>query len=121
MNRLFEAASPMKLLMQHVQQQPIPPSHRTEQRIPGDVDDFVMACLHKDPEGRPRTADELFRLASACTTDEWNQDAARDWWDAHLPQFAGPERADCSYRGSLAAITPMGVHALSGSRLAASL
>src|SRR5262249_22447730 len=46
---VFEADTPMKMLMQHVQATPIPPSQRTELPIPGELDDLVMACLEKDP------------------------------------------------------------------------
>ena len=62
--RVFHAESQMKLLMQHVNDEPIPPSRRTEQPIPREIDDLVLACLHKDPNRRPRSAEELGRLAS---------------------------------------------------------
>ena len=57
---VFEADTPMKMLMQHVQAEPVPPSQRTELRIPRELDELVLACLNKDPNQRPQNAEELF-------------------------------------------------------------
>jgi serine/threonine-protein kinase len=90
----------MKLLMQHVQVEPTPPSCRTEQHIPRDIDDFVMACLNKDPSRRPSSAQELIHIACACKTDdEWDERSAKKWWEMHLPQLTTPGRPAAA-RGS---------------------
>jgi len=92
--RVFGAANMMTVLMQHVQEEPMPPSHRTELQIPREVDEFVLACLRKDPKRRPASAEELLQMASACkTADLWDQRAARKWWEAHLPHLATPAKA----------------------------
>ena len=94
--RVFDAPSPMKLLMQQVQVEPKPPSYRTERHIPPEIDDFVMACLRKNPNRRPSSAEELIQMACACKTDDvWDQRSAKTWWEVHLPQLtmrghAGP-------------------------------
>jgi serine/threonine-protein kinase len=86
--RVFDATSPMKLLMDHVQTEPCPPSRRADQHIPRDFDDLVMACLNKDPDRRPRTAEELSAMAGACkAANMWDQKAARAWWKTNLPEF----------------------------------
>jgi serine/threonine protein kinase len=88
---VFEADTPMKMLMQHVHARPVPPSHRTELRIPRELDQLVLACLEKDPAARPQNAEELFRMAISCKTCEtWNQASARSWWQTHLPELTGP-------------------------------
>jgi serine/threonine-protein kinase len=88
---VFEAETPMKMLMQHVQAQPVPPSQRTELSIPRELDELVLACLHKDPGKRPQNAEELFTMALQCRTcEDWNQQSARTWWEAHLPELCGP-------------------------------
>ncbi len=88
---VFEADTPMKMLLQHVQSEPVPPSQRTELRVPRELDDLVMACLQKDPRKRPRDAEALFAMAWECKTCEsWGQDSARNWWETHLPELSGP-------------------------------
>ena len=88
---VFEADTPMKMLMQHVHAQPVPPSQRTELPIPAEVDDLVLACLQKDPNLRPQNAEELFRMACGCRScGGWDQVHARRWWEAHLPDLTGP-------------------------------
>jgi serine/threonine-protein kinase len=88
---VFGGRTPMKVLMQHVQEAPLPPSRRIEQVMPPGVDDMVMACLDKDPERRPRDASSLLdRVLNCPTSDEWDQASARRWWKAHLPQLAEP-------------------------------
>jgi len=88
---VFEADTPMKMLMQHVQAKPQPPSRRTELPIPRELDEFVLSCLEKDPDKRPQNAETLFRLACGCRTcDTWSSDVARTWWERHLPELTGP-------------------------------
>jgi eukaryotic-like serine/threonine-protein kinase len=88
---VFEADTPMKILMQHVQSRPVPPSQRTELRIPRELDDLVLACLEKDPDKRPQDAEQLLGVACGCKScDAWTNDAARSWWEQHLPELTGP-------------------------------
>ena len=75
---VFEADTPMKMLLQHVQAEPIPPSQRTELPIPRELDELVLACLQKDPNKRPQNAEVLLDMACGCKTgDCWNQDLAK--------------------------------------------
>jgi serine/threonine-protein kinase len=92
---VFEADTPMKMLMQHVQALPVPPSQRTELPIPPELDAIVMACLEKDPNKRPQNAEELLRIAHDCQTCEgWTQEMATAWWERHLPELTGPLTAE---------------------------
>jgi serine/threonine-protein kinase len=88
---VFQADTSMKMLLQHVQAQPTPPSERSELPVPRELDDLVMACLQKDPNLRPPDASALFKMACSCRgRDEWTQDQAELWWKAHLPELTGP-------------------------------
>ena len=71
---VFEADTPMKMFVQHLQTPPIPPSQRTELPIPREVDELVMACLEKDPQRRPQNAGELLRMIERCRSGQtWDQ------------------------------------------------
>lgn len=88
---VFEVDTPMKMLLRHVQEKPVPPSMRTELPVPKELDDLVMACLEKDPDDRPQDAQALFRMACGCMSCEtWNGERARSWWETHLPDLTGP-------------------------------
>lgn len=88
---VFEEDSSMKMLMRHVSEQPLPPSERSEMKIPPELDALVLSCLEKDPNKRPQNAEQLFRLALSCRTCEgWCQDTAREWWFKHMPEMCGP-------------------------------
>ena len=93
--RMFGAANKMTVLMRHLREEPMPPSQRTKRQIPREVDEFVLACLRKDPKRRPASAEELLQMACVCkTADLWDQQAARTWWEANLPHLATPAKAN---------------------------
>jgi serine/threonine-protein kinase len=88
---VFEADTPMRMLVQHVEAKPVPPSQRTEIPIPRELDEMVLHCLEKDPDKRPQSAEDLLALAERCTLcATWSRAAARQWWQSHLPELAGP-------------------------------
>jgi eukaryotic-like serine/threonine-protein kinase len=88
---VFEAESPMQMFLQHLHTRPIPPSQRTELRIPRQVDALVLACLEKDPAKRPQDAKAVLRLIEACQVrQEWDEETARVWWEQHIPELTGP-------------------------------
>ena len=88
---VFEADTPMKMFVQHLNTVPVPPSDRAELAIPSDVDALVLACLEKDPKLRPQNAAELLRMIDECRTGRtWGPAAAKAWWDEHLVDLAEP-------------------------------
>jgi serine/threonine-protein kinase len=87
---VFDADTPMKMFLAHMQTAPIPPSQRSELRIPREVDDLVLACLEKNPATRPQSALELLRMVRQCRSSEgWDHDTAQGWWQTHLPELTG--------------------------------
>jgi serine/threonine-protein kinase len=87
---VFAGRTPVETMMKHVQMPPEPPSSRTAQPIPRELDAIVLLCLAKEPYARPQTADHLAdMLAAVPTASEWTQARAREWWNAHRPPANG--------------------------------
>lgn len=80
---VFAADTPVATLLKHVQEEPIPPSRRTELEIPEDLDAVILACLAKDPADRPRTAEELDARLATCSVTAWTKEMAEEWWNLH--------------------------------------
>jgi eukaryotic-like serine/threonine-protein kinase len=82
---VFEADSALKMLIQHIQTIPVPPSIRTGRPVPLDLERVIMRCLEKDPTRRPQAADDLVaELDGVALELPWNQARAREWWAEHL-------------------------------------
>ena len=90
----------MELFHAHTKEKPVPPSERTDRPIHPDVDAAVMACLEKDPERRPKSANALARELEWCqAADDWNRDKARYWWQEN--EAALEERYGLSTKAKL--------------------
>jgi serine/threonine protein kinase len=90
-NLVFQASSSVGMLTHHVHSVPMPPSQRTELPISAEWDQFVLACLEKDPLRRPRDAEALSEMLPQSEGDEpWSRASARAWWQAHLPDLTHP-------------------------------
>ena len=86
---VFEADTPVKLMLQHIRNAPEPPSRYSELEIPPELDAILLACLAKNPADRPADTAELSRrLEQIPACDPWTKERADTWWDAHLPALA---------------------------------
>ena len=71
--------------MRHVDTDPVPPSQHADLPVPAELDEIVLACLHKEPSERPQTVEELSRLLVDCDlAGGWSQLDARKWWNLHM-------------------------------------
>jgi hypothetical protein len=69
-----------------VQEDPVPPSERSEFEIPPALEALILECLAKDAAARPASAIELGeRFAETVAPAAWTTEAARRWWDLHDP------------------------------------
>jgi serine/threonine-protein kinase len=91
---VFKGETPMATLIAHVQARPVAPSERTEIYIPPALDDVILACLAKDPAGRPQTADDLDRRLAGISAGIWRPDDAREWWEHHHPTTVLPQEME---------------------------
>jgi serine/threonine-protein kinase len=82
---VFEATSGLQLITKHIQEAPVPPSRRTELDVSPQLEQAVLACLAKRPEGRPQTAADLDRMLAEIEIDPWSQEQATNWWRTHQP------------------------------------
>ena len=81
---VFEAGTPLAMMAEHAKSEPVSPSQRSELEIPGELDELVLACLAKDPDERPGSAEELARRLAAIEFERsWDGARARNWWDLH--------------------------------------
>jgi serine/threonine protein kinase len=82
---VFEAESPLKMLIQHIQADPVPPGRRIGRPVPAALEQLVMRCLAKAPEHRPASADEILAELDRMALDrEWGQARAREWWELNM-------------------------------------
>jgi serine/threonine-protein kinase len=83
---VFGGPTPMRILVQHVNEEPPSPSAVTELEIPEELDRLVLACLRKSRDERPASADALREALQAVPlTRPWTPDRAHQWWDRHRP------------------------------------
>jgi serine/threonine-protein kinase len=84
---VFSAPTTIGMLVKHAESPPTPPSSRTDQPIPPELDALILSCLAKNPDDRPQTARELSqRLAAIEGASAWTQERAAAWWAAHAPE-----------------------------------
>ncbi len=103
---VFEASTPMKMFVEHLQTPPLPPSLRSELPIPPALDALVLGCLEKDPARRPQSVDALLRqLDHVSVSTPWTNDRAREWWERNFIELppAPPAGSDLSRQSTLAA------------------
>ncbi|MEO1174747.1 MAG: serine/threonine-protein kinase, partial [Myxococcota bacterium] len=87
---VFEANTPMAMLVAHAKELPAPPSTLAELPVSAELDALVLSCLAKNPEDRPSSARELRRLLAACETEQrWTQERAGQWWMTLRPRGLG--------------------------------
>jgi eukaryotic-like serine/threonine-protein kinase len=85
---VFTGRNAIETMMHHAKTVPVPPSARTELQISKRFDEVVMACLEKNPDARPATADVLAARLVDIAQETWTVDKRLAWWDVHRPATA---------------------------------
>ena len=80
---VFGGEKTINLIAQHLQTEPVPPSERTTQFIPPELERLIMKCLAKAPDNRPQSASAVSEALSWVPTDAWGETQASQWWDEY--------------------------------------
>lgn len=83
--QVFSGDTVLKVVTQHLQAAPVPPSERTELQIPAALERLVLSCLAKTPEKRPQSARQLAQALDAIEGMAWSEEEAGRWWSQHHP------------------------------------
>jgi serine/threonine-protein kinase len=78
---VFEANSMAEAFGHHLHTPPVPPSQRTTNMIPVELERLILACLSKQVDQRPQSARVLHHeLVQLGATWAWTMDDAEKWW-----------------------------------------
>jgi serine/threonine-protein kinase len=86
--QVFTGDTVMKVITQHLQAVPVPPSQRTGLPLPATLEHIVLACLAKKPEDRPQNARQLAQSLDTIDGMTWDDEEAGRWWSQHHPRPA---------------------------------
>jgi serine/threonine-protein kinase len=101
---VFGAATVVEMLSRHILQEPPPPSIHLAKPVPSDLERIVLACLAKDPGGRPQSAASLRNSLLACAdASRYDRAEAMRWWrDYRAKSHAGEVRVAASSPATMA-------------------
>ena len=84
---VFDKPDALSMAVAHLNEQPDPPSMRSELPVPPSLERIVMACLEKRCEDRPQSVAELREMIERCTDVEpWTDADANRWWSLRQPE-----------------------------------
>jgi serine/threonine-protein kinase len=88
----FEGQTVVEICSKHLLAEPLPPSLYDGIDVPAGVEELVLACLAKAPEGRPASAAELRAKLEALET-AWTAAEAQHWWRSQAPKVIASAKA----------------------------
>ena len=87
---VFEASNVVEVFAHHPHTPPAPPSGRTAQSIPSELEAVILQCLAKEPARRPPDARSLRRALAACPCSiPWSVEDASRWWSSYRAAHPG--------------------------------
>jgi serine/threonine-protein kinase len=85
---LFDAKTPVALLLKHANETPRRMVERSEAMVPEEFEDLLRRCLAKQASERPADCATLRQELLELPMREWTQAKSREWWRTHLPELA---------------------------------
>ncbi len=97
----FAAAHAMRVILQHINEAPVPPSQAMQRSVPWDIPEdlegVILRCMQKNPEGRFQSICELdSALAKCANVNDWDYEKADAWWQGHCPKLRKNAAAKCA-------------------------
>jgi serine/threonine-protein kinase len=86
---VFEGKTVVQVCVKHLKNEPVPPARRTDNPIPAELAELVMACLRKDPAARPTATALRVALERLNADQRWAEQDANAWWILFEPRLAG--------------------------------
>jgi serine/threonine-protein kinase len=81
---VFSGETLLDVLSRHVLKEPLAPSVHLAKPLPPDLEQLVLKCLAKDPDGRPASAPALLAELLACKDAPlYDRTGAFAWWQEH--------------------------------------
>lgn len=78
---VFSGESDVELYQKHLNERPVPPSHRTSNSVSAEIDEILLRCLEKELNLRFQSVVELGQvLSSLPQADVWDMHARSEWW-----------------------------------------
>jgi serine/threonine protein kinase len=112
---VFEASTPVQMLMRHVNTPPPPPSACSELPVPPELDAVILDLLEKDPQARPASAAAVVARLDAISLDRpWDQVRAQQWWERNRPERQWPALTGTPHGPETSLIQPLHAGARSG-------
>ena len=82
---VFTDSNPVSVALKHMKTPPVPPSQRTKQFIPADLERIIMRASRKSPTPARSPRGDVERLLAVCDVPPWSEEDAAAWWQRHLP------------------------------------
>ena len=77
---VFEGKTVVEVCGAHLHKAVVPPSLRTNTKIPADLEALLLRCLAKSRQDRPSSAEEIQRALRAMSVPLWSAEEAQAWW-----------------------------------------
>jgi serine/threonine-protein kinase len=88
----FAGKTLVELCGHHLHSVPPPPSSRTLEPVPKDLEQIVLGCLSKDVAARPQGAHAMAEQLRGCQdAAAWKEADAEAWWKRTARPVASPE------------------------------
>ncbi|HKE19160.1 MAG TPA: serine/threonine-protein kinase [Kofleriaceae bacterium] len=88
----FDSSSPVAVMNSHLFDAPDPLPHNGGGPVPAPLEALVLACLAKDPSGRPASMEALRLAVAALAVEPWTAAGARAWWRERAGAVRGQSR-----------------------------